>query len=114
MSKKAIWISYDLGIKGDFPGLYAWLDDHEAKEAGNSVAFVNYEFHGTDEQLLKALERDLEKHVKFKPGDRIYVTRIRKDKSVWKPSGRFIIGNRKAAPWEGYGQKQSDVADGDE
>ena len=40
--KKAIWISYDLGIKGDFQGLYAWLDDHDGIECGNSVAFIQY------------------------------------------------------------------------
>lgn len=40
--KKAIWISYDLGVKGDYEGLYAWLDDHKAIECGDSVAFINY------------------------------------------------------------------------
>jgi hypothetical protein len=35
-----MWMSYDLGVKGDYEGLYAWLDDHEAKECGNSVAAI--------------------------------------------------------------------------
>ena len=114
MAKKAIWISYDLGIKGDFPGLYAWLDNNEAKEAGNSIAFLKYEFPGTDEKLLSVLKKDLEKHVVLKPGDRIYVVRMRLEKGVQKISGKFIVGNRKASPWIGYGQKNNDVTDGDE
>jgi hypothetical protein len=114
MAKKAIWISYDLGIKGDFPGLYAWLDNNEAKEAGNSIAFLNYEFNGTDTKLLSTLKKDLEKNVAFKPGDRVYVVRMRLDKGVQKISGKFIIGNRRASPWEGYGQKDTDISDGDE
>ena len=27
--KKAIWISYDLGIGGDYDGLYRWLANHD-------------------------------------------------------------------------------------
>ena len=29
---KAIWLSFDLGIGGDYPGLYKWLDNHKAIE----------------------------------------------------------------------------------
>ncbi|MDR0845353.1 MAG: hypothetical protein LBN71_09030 [Tannerella sp.] len=25
--EKAIWLNYDLGVGGDFQGLYSWLDD---------------------------------------------------------------------------------------
>lgn len=34
--KQLIWISYDLGVSGDYENLYAWLDDHGAKECGQS------------------------------------------------------------------------------
>ena len=114
MIKKSIWISYDLGIKGDFPGLYAWLDNNDAKEAGNSIAFLNYEFDGRDDEILEVLKKDLEENVAFKPGDRIYVIRMKFDNKIPKISGRFIIGNRKASPWEGYGQRDNNVTDGDE
>ena len=114
MHKKSIWISYDLGIKGDFPGLYAWLDNHGAKEAGNSIAFLTYEFSGSDKQLLSKLKRDLETSVDFKPGDRIYVVRMRTDNGVQKVSGKYIIGKRRAAPWVGYGDSNSDIADENE
>jgi len=39
--KQTIWISYDLGLQGDYPGLYRWLDLHKAKECVNSS---NYTF----------------------------------------------------------------------
>ncbi|MDN3724953.1 hypothetical protein QRD02_11205 [Aequorivita sp. SDUM287046] len=111
---KSIWISYDLGIKGDYPNLYAWLDNNNAKEAGNSIAFLNYQYNGGEEDLLDILKADLTKSVNFKPGDRVYVIRMRTDKGIKKVSGKFIIGNRKATPWEGYGQKGEDIIDGDE
>lgn len=41
--EKAVWITYDLGVQGDYKGLYAWLDDHQATECGDSTAFFNYE-----------------------------------------------------------------------
>jgi hypothetical protein len=110
--KDTIWLSYDLGVKGDFPGLYAWLDNHNAKEAGNSVAFLQYEYEGSD--LLKALEEDLKQNVEFNPRDRVYVIHITKSKGKKKTVGKFIVGNRKASPWEGYGQKGGDIVDTDE
>ena len=32
------WLSYDLGVGGDYPGLYQWLDDHQAVVCGNNMA----------------------------------------------------------------------------
>ena len=114
MTIKSIWIPYDLGIKGDYPNLYAWLDNHNAKEGGNSIAFLNFEFNGEEDDLLDILKKDLTKSITFKPGDRVYVIRMRTDNGVKKVSGKFIIGNRKANPWEGYGQQGEDIIDGDE
>ncbi|MBK8883947.1 MAG: hypothetical protein IPN67_16675 [Bacteroidales bacterium] len=62
--QEAIWISYDLGIKGDYPGLYRWLDSQKAKECGNSCAFLRYSFKSNLRTELKA---DLEKNISFKP-----------------------------------------------
>ncbi|MHB9292468.1 hypothetical protein Holit_01566 [Hollandina sp. SP2] len=33
-----VWLSYDLGIKGDYANLYIWLDEHKALECGDSIA----------------------------------------------------------------------------
>jgi hypothetical protein len=108
--KKAVWISYDLGVKGDYQGLYAWLDDHEAIECGNSVAFIRYEV-SSEAELLENLKQDLQENVEFKAGDRIYVVRRETVDGVKKVRGKFIIGKRKSNPWEGYGSSIDDTID---
>ena len=47
--------------------------------------------------------------IDFKPGDRVYLIRFIPEKQSY--SGSFIIGKRKAAPWEGYGDKDSESSD---
>lgn len=111
--KKSVWISYDLGVKGDYEGLYSWLDDHDAIECGNSVAFVRFEIK-SESELLQKLKKDLEARISFKPGDRIYVVRNEKEKSARTAKGSFLIGKRKSSPWEGYGSKVDDSIEGDE
>lgn len=102
--KKAIWLSFDLGVKGDYEGLYAWLDDHEAIECGDSIAFFNFNVKN-QENLIEELKNDLSKNINFSKRDRVYV--------IWKIDnkikGNFIFGKRKASPWEGYGAKESGV-----
>ena len=64
-----MWMSYDLGVKGDYEGLYAWLDDHGAAECGNSVAFLRYEYSA---DCLSELKEDIARHVNLDKRDRIY------------------------------------------
>lgn len=101
--KKMVWISYDLGIKGDYEGLYAWLDDHGADECGNSVAVLKQYEYAND--LVTDLQKDLAGSVAFARHDRIYI--------IWledlKVRGKFLFGKRKAAPWTGYGFRESQV-----
>ena len=54
--QKTIWISFDLGVKGDYEQLYAWLDNHEAKECGPNLATLRYAFQ---EDLLTELTQDI-------------------------------------------------------
>ncbi|MDR2691003.1 MAG: hypothetical protein LBB73_01685 [Dysgonamonadaceae bacterium] len=64
MKKIAIWLTYDLGVVGDFQGLYSWLNDMEAIECGNNNAYFKYSFSDTitsDAQLSNALKTELEK-----------------------------------------------------
>ena len=97
--KSAIWISYDLGVNGDYEGMYAWLDDHGAKECGSSVAFVkSYDYDGED--LMQALKYDIQGAVKINEKTRIYVIR----RVDGKKKGRFLFGRRKEAPWDGRGR----------
>lgn len=95
--KKAIWLSYDLGIKGDYTGLYTFLDSVGAKECGDSIAFFQKDY-GSD--LLVNLKKDIERYVQIAKTDRIYVVYI--EKSSNKAKGKFLFGVRKRAPWEGY------------
>jgi hypothetical protein len=101
---KPVWIGYDLGVRGDYEGLFAWLDAHGAKECSDSLAFVHYEYTGS---LHESLARELRKKVKISKDARIYI--------VWdddgKTKGRFIIGGRKAAPWSGYAMLESAEVD---
>ena len=96
-TKKAIWLSYDLGIKGDYSGLYNFLDSVDAKECGDSMAYFQKDY-GTD--FLEDLMKDIHKHAKINWSDRIYVVYI--EESTKKPKGKFLFGSRKRAPWEGY------------
>lgn len=42
MKKQSVWLSYDLGVDGDYEALYYWLDAHEGRECGDSMAYVVY------------------------------------------------------------------------
>ena len=101
-----MWMSYDLGVQGDYEGLYAWLDDHGAKECGNSVAFLRYEYSA---DVLSELKEDIARHVNLDKRDRIYI--------IWreeqKMRGRFLFGKRKAAPWVGFGAQEVQVDEED-
>lgn len=94
--KKSVWISYNLGIKGDYQSLYEWLDNHEAKEYGYSLAFL---IQNMKEDLFSEIKFDLEEQVNFENGDRIYIIYKSQDNKI---KGKFIRGSRKKSPWIGY------------
>jgi hypothetical protein len=106
--KNAVWISFDLGVQADYEGMYAWLDEHQAKDCGDSLAFVNYEYTGS---LLDALTSDLQNSVQITKRTRIYV--IYREQETKKMKGNFIFGGRKAPPWSGYAVAAG-TADSDE
>ena len=108
MIKKAVWLSYDLGIGGDYPGLYKWLDNHKAIECGNSIAFFYYQIKKTNsDELVSLITEDIEKCVRLRSGDRLYVIRLEHIEETPKIMGRFIYGSRRSNPWEGYGDSKS-------
>lgn len=100
--EKLIWFSYDLQFKGDYEGLYCWLDNHNAKECGNSLASFNYDYKV---DLAEELREDLKGNIRYAKHDRIYI--IWREESKLK--GRFIFGKRKAPPWSGYGTHESEI-----
>jgi len=89
--KKRIWLSYDLGLRGDYQSLYEWLDARGAKECGDSIA--TFMTDRTSDELQAELRALLGTNSKA----RIYI--ITREKG-----GRFLLGNRKAAAWAGFFQ----------
>ena len=104
--KRAIWISYDFGVRGDYEGIYAWLDEHGAIECGDSIAFLKYECSG---DLIEALKKDIKDSVDVTKKTRIYV--IWRDTTTRKMKGRFILGTRKSPPWTGYASGEEELED---
>ncbi|GEM_PF-248013 len=100
--KTMIWIIYDLGVKGDYESLYAWLDEHGAKECGNGVAVLEYEIKDT---LFEELRKELSQNINLNKHDRIYII-WREDQKL---KGQFLFGKRKASPWSGYGSQQTQI-----
>ncbi len=98
MKKHILWLSYDLGIDGDYENLYSWLDKHDARECGDSIAFVNF---SVKKDPVAEIKKSLKDAVSIRKKDRIYL--IFKDASG-NIKGRFIFGRRKAAPWRGYAE----------
>jgi len=97
-TKNGFWISYDLGLKGDYSGLYTWLDTVSAKECGDSIAFFTKEYKG--EQIITEIKKEIREYVTLSKTDRIYLIFLEKESK--KVKGKFLFGGRKRAPWEGY------------
>lgn len=106
MTTATIWISYDLGVNGDYWGLYDWLDRHGAEECGDSIAVLQYDYK---KSLVDDLKADLKKAVDIDKRGRIYV--IYRDKGTNKNKGVFLFGTRRAAPWVGHAPVQNATED---
>jgi len=104
--KRAVWLSFDLGINGDYEGMYAWLANREATECGDNFGFFRYESKG---DLLNQLAADIRENVELTKKNRIYVIYLGDDGKV---KGSFLFGKRKQAPWTGYGSvKEEELVD---
>jgi len=105
--KTFVYLSYDLGIKGDYEGLYRFLALKEARECGDSFAyFRDYEY---ERNFLSEIKQEIAASVVLDAKSRIYV--IYRDRNS-KTRGRFLIGARKQAPWAGFatvGGSESDL-----
>jgi hypothetical protein len=96
-----IVLSYDLGLKGDYANLYRILDEFQAIECGNNVAAVALEVTETDfDTIYSSVQQLISHRVAISSTDRIYL--ITKDSVDEKMKGKFLFGNRRRAPWEGY------------
>lgn len=89
MAKTRYWLSFYLGLHGNYEELYEWLDAQDARECGDSVAsFVSEK---TREMLADEIGQILGGNSKA----RVYLIALHE-------GGKFILGKRKPAPWEGY------------
>jgi len=99
--KKAIWIAFDLGVNGDYDGMYGWLDNHEARECGDNFAFLRFEY---EDDLLDELKASIKDRVLLSPrkgrNNRIYVVYQTEENKI---KGAFLFGTRRKPPWIGYG-----------
>jgi hypothetical protein len=113
MPISTIWVSFDLGIRGDYEGLYAWLDTHQATECGDSVAVIKYNHENSSQQrniqLADKIKSDLKKAVSIDKRTRIYL--IYRDPATGNNRGVFLFGGRRAAIWSGYAPSESGTAD---
>jgi hypothetical protein len=92
------WVSFDLGLRGEYDQLFGWLDRQQAKECGDNLATF------LSEKTRGELKKDLLKVFDLKRNPRVYMIDM-------KRGGKFICGKRKVAPWTGYGQVSSGEVD---
>jgi len=97
MKKSATWLSFDLGVRGDYEGLFTWLDDHHARECAGNTAFIQYSHEGP---IFEAIQADLREAITVTKKARIYVIYL--EPSTRKMKGKFIFGGRTAPPWAGF------------
>lgn len=91
-NKRRCWLVFDLGLRGNYERLYAWLDKMQAEECGDSVAtFITEK---TRAEIKKELSEILDENA------RAYFI---------DSKGGFIKGGRIKAPWAGYGKEQVEV-----
>lgn len=114
MIASTVWISFDLGIRGDYEGLYAWLNSYGAKECGDSLAVLKYRpplpagsLENVD--LIDILKKEIREAFKPDKQTRIYV--VYRDQRTRKNKGKFIFGSRRPPKWAGYGNSGEDDVD---
>src|SRR2546425_190201 len=95
--KKSVWLSYDLGVDGDYDSLYQFLDEHKAKECGSNLAYFEFESNGN---VVKEITTELNSRGIIRQNkDRLFLIHLSSEK---KMKGSFIGGKRKSAPWIGF------------
>ena len=104
--KASIWITFDLGIQGDYENLYEFLDSHGAKECTEDTAFLRFEYK---KDLLTELKKELERRVTINKRSRVYL--IYPKTASGSHTGTFLFGHRKQPRWTGYSANVTDEED---
>ena len=91
------WMSFDCDASdsNNYRELYTWLEEHNALECGDSVAFIKG--YSYNEDFIKEITESLNSipHI-----NKIYI--CSKDDGDGKFYGRFIKGSRGINKWKGY------------
>ena len=104
LSAHTVWITFDLGLDGDYKGLYAWLDAHDANGCGESMAVLSYHCEGS---IPDRIRDDLRASICVDAYTSIYV--IYRDPVTNENRGAFIFGERGIPAWNGYASSRRDV-----
>ena len=83
--KSLVWLSFDLGVRGDFEGMYQFLDSHGAKECGDSVGAFHFDYKN---DLIAELTKSMKEYVTFNKRSRVYVI-YQKDGKIHRPVYRW-------------------------
>jgi hypothetical protein len=97
-AKTRYWISFDLGLMGNYGGVYEWLDSLGAQECGPGVATI------TSTKPRDQLAAEIQGILKGAPRARAYIISM-------KQGGRFVAGGRKGAPWDGFAVSTANSVD---
>jgi hypothetical protein len=96
------WISFDLGLMGDYSHIYEWLDAQNAEECGSGTAAV------VSAKPLDAIIAEVQDLFKDTPRARVYILSRQPDGRF---GGKFIVGNRRKAPWSGFAVRDSSAVE---
>ena len=96
------WISFDLGLMGDYSHFYEWLDAQNAEECGSGTAAI------VSTKSLDRIVTEIRDVLKETPRARVYLLSKLPD---GKFGGKFVIGGRRKAPWAGFAVRASDVVE---
>src|SRR5437762_7382949 len=103
------WISFDLGLQGEYRPLFEWLDRQDAKESGDGLGaqecgenVATFRSDKTTEEIKNELTTLLSKQ---KENAKVYL--IGKNEEG-KYTGRLALGKRrKSPPWKGFAEVES-------
>lgn len=116
--KLDFYINFDFGLRGDYKGLYKWLDKNRAEERGNCYALIKgyqlsseFFFGLTDVKeknlkFIKHIQQEIKESVELSSTDRIYLTFALIDSN--KLGGAFLFGKKQSTPWEGHYSESGD------
>jgi hypothetical protein len=94
------WLCFDVGLTSSFEDLFSWLDDHHAQECCENLATFLHDkgFEEVATELSQTVQKNNGRGTRF-----YLIGKVGKDKM----RGRFIVGKRKASPWQGFGTETS-------